>query len=168
MNILRHIAAGLQTVLNALSVTLLFVMLAIMFTQVVLRILFASSIIWSEEALRFMFIWLVFLGVATAVYYNDLSRFELLQEKLPPSGRKILNTLIHLIGGAILYFAAVGALPLVKRQMGQLATALPIKMGVVYLVIPVSASIGIFYIALHLYALWTGHSPALKKEGGAA
>jgi TRAP-type C4-dicarboxylate transport system permease small subunit len=168
MKNLWQIAAGLQKSLNALSIILLFSMLAVMFTQVLLRVIFESSIIWSEEALRFMFIWLVFLGVATAVYYNDLSRFELLQEKLPPLGRKILNTLIHLVGGAILYCAAVGALPLVKRQMNQLATALPIKMGVVYLVIPVSASIGLFYIALHIIALWTNRPFAGPEDGGAS
>lgn len=155
MKLLTNIAAGLQKVLNALSITLMALMVVIMFSQVVLRITVSSSIIWSEEALRFMFIWLVFLGVATAVYYNDLSRFELLAEKLPPMGQKILNTVILALSGAVLYIAAIGAQPLVRRQMGQLATALPIKMGVVYLVIPISACIGLFYIALHIIGTWT-------------
>jgi TRAP-type C4-dicarboxylate transport system permease small subunit len=155
MKILKHIAALLQKALNTLSITLMFAMVVIMFSQVMLRTFAGSSIIWSEEALRFMFIWLVFLGVAAAIYSNDLSRFELLQEKLPPLGQKILSTLIHLFSGAILYIAAIGAMPLIRRQMNQLATALPIKMGVVDLVIPVSASIGIFYLLLHLITMWT-------------
>ncbi len=164
MKQLKKLAACLQKILNAVSVTLMILMVIIMFSQVMLRITVSSSLIWSEEALRFMFIWMVFLGVATAIYYNDLSRFELLQEKLGPLGRNILFTLIYLISAMVLYFAAIGALPLIKRQMNQLATALPVKMGVIYMVIPVSAAIGLFYIILHVILMWTGQSDLTRKD----
>ncbi|MDR1045373.1 MAG: TRAP transporter small permease [Candidatus Adiutrix sp.] len=166
LRILKKFAAVIQKIINAVSVTLMAVMVAVMFSQVALRTFSNSSLIWSEEALRFMFIWMVFLGVTTAVYYNDLSRFELIQESLPPLGQKILNTVIHFITGTVLYFAAIGALPLVRRQMTQLATALPIKMGVVYLVIPVSAVVGLFYLALHLFLMWRGLPELSRKEEG--
>ena len=166
---LKKLAAVLQKLISILSITLLMAMVLVMFSQVCMRTFLGTSIIWSEEALRFMFIWLVFLGTAIAVYYNDLSRFELIQESLPPIGQKIVSTLIHLICGVVFYFAAVGAIPLVKRQMSQEAMALPVMMGVVYLVIPICAVISLFYLAMHIILMWRGLPDlAQKDEAGGA
>ena len=165
--VLRYIkkfASVIQKLFNVVSVTLMAAMVAIMFAQVCMRTFLGVSIIWSEEILRFMFIWLVFLGMATGVYYNDLSRFELIQESLPPVWQKIVSTVIHLICGVVLYFAAVGALPLVKRQMGQEAMAVPIMMGVVYLVIPIAAITSLFYLVMHIILMWRGLPDLSRKE----
>jgi len=158
MKFLRQLAALIQKAMSAVSVVLLICMVILMFTQVMLRITVSSSIIWSEEALRFMFIWLVFLGVSSAIYYNDLSRFDLIQEKFGPLGSKILGTVIYLITGGVLYIAAIGAIPLIKRQMAQFATAVPIKMGVIYMIIPICAYVSLFYIFLHILFMWLGQS----------
>jgi TRAP-type C4-dicarboxylate transport system permease small subunit len=69
--------------------------------------------------------------------------------------------------GIFLYNVAVGVIPLILRQMRQHAIALPIRMGVVYMVIPYFAYLSLFYIALHVISIWSElPDPSVKREKG--
>ena len=54
-------------VLRLLLAVLLAGLSLLMFVQVVMRYVFNSSIVWSEEVPRIMLIWLVFVGLATTM-----------------------------------------------------------------------------------------------------
>jgi TRAP-type C4-dicarboxylate transport system permease small subunit len=144
----------IQKALSAVLIAFIAVMAVLMFTQVVLRFCFGNSFAWAEELLRFMYIWLVFLGLPVAVYYNDLTRFDVLQQSFKGTPKKILETCIHLISNVMFYIIAWGALRLFTRQLSQRATTMPIPMGVIYLVIPFSAIISFIFIAVKIIMLW--------------
>ncbi|MXX01003.1 MAG: TRAP transporter small permease subunit [Acidimicrobiia bacterium] len=55
------------SVLRLLLAVLLGGLSLLMFVQVVMRYVFNSSIVWSEEVPRIMLIWLVFVGLATTM-----------------------------------------------------------------------------------------------------
>ncbi len=161
----KKATALVQRLINAVIIALMAAMTVVMFAQVVLRVTEAPSLMWGEEALRFMFIWTVFLGMPTALYYNDLTRFDLLQEHLPPLARKALESLILVLIGVILYFVATGMSRVVTRQMRQMATSMPIPMGVVYCIIPVCSVLSIVYIAVKLFLMWAGGTDTAEKAG---
>ena len=52
--------------LNATIAICLSCMATFVFANVVLRYFFASSITWAEEASRYLFIWLIFMGAIPA------------------------------------------------------------------------------------------------------
>ncbi len=58
---------GTIAVLRLLLAVLLGGLSLLMFVQVVMRYVFNSSIVWSEEVPRIMLIWLVFVGLATTM-----------------------------------------------------------------------------------------------------
>lgn len=163
---IKSLAAFFNRITKIISVILMMIMVVIMFSQVVGRFVFSRSIIWSEEVLRFMLIWLVFLGVSTAIYYNDLSSFDLLHSKLSKSGKKIVSTLIFLIIGIVLYYTTIGVFPLISRQLAQRAMSVPISMGIVYMVIPYSTILSLFYLIMHTIELWFDYSNLPKGEEG--
>jgi TRAP-type C4-dicarboxylate transport system permease small subunit len=143
-----------QKAVCGILVLLMLVMAILMFTQVVLRFCFGNPFTWAEELLRFMYIWLVFLGLPVAVYYNDLTRFDLLQMSLKGNAKKILETGIHIISNIMLYIIAWGAFRLLIRQINQRATTIPVSMSVIYMVIPVSAVIGFIFVVCKIILLW--------------
>lgn len=161
--LLKTVAKYIQKLLNAVSVILLMAMVAIMFSQVFGRSVIGKSIIWSEEALRFLMIWLVFVGVATAIYYNDLSRFDMLQDMLPKFGRKAVLVAIDILIGVVLGLTTYGAFPLIARQMTQDAVSVPVKMGVVYSIIPICFIISLFYLVLHIVTVLTSDKLDLSE-----
>jgi TRAP-type C4-dicarboxylate transport system permease small subunit len=160
---IKKATALAQKLVNFVIIALMVAMTVVMFAQVVLRVTGAPSLMWGEEALRFMFIWTVFLGLPTAIYYNDLTRFDLLMEHLPPFFRKALESVILVLIGVILYFIATGMSRVVTRQMRQMATSMPIPMGVVYYIIPVCAILAMCYIAIKLFLMWAGDTDTVEN-----
>ena len=109
----------LYKVLSVMLVLLVLAMTVVMFLQITMRTVGLQSFKWSEEVLRYLYIWVVFLGVPTAVYTNDLTRFDLLQTKLNPQLGRVLETIIIVFMLIILYFMGQGSLTLIRVQMRQ-------------------------------------------------
>jgi TRAP-type C4-dicarboxylate transport system permease small subunit len=152
----KKVCAYIQKTVGGVLILLMLAMAVLMFSQVVLRFCFGRPLAWAEEALRFMYVWLVFLGLPLGVYYNDLTRFDLLQTSLKGIPKKTLETGIYIIMNVMLYIIAWGAFRLISRQFSQRATTLPIPMGVVYMVIPISTILGFIFVVLKILLMWAG------------
>ena len=59
-------------------VPLMFLMSIIIFVQVVMRYVFHSSLTWSEEMARYLFVWLVYFSVAYTAKKKPISASTLL------------------------------------------------------------------------------------------
>jgi TRAP-type C4-dicarboxylate transport system permease small subunit len=161
----KSACARVQKGINSFLMLLMVVMTVVMFSQVLLRVCFGKAFTWAEELLRFMFVWMVFLGLPTGVYYNDLTRFDLLQTKLKGIAGKLLETGIYLLINAILFILVWGSFTLIERQFRQQATTLPIPMGVIYLVLPAGSIIAIIFVIVRLVMMWTGDRGFEETEG---
>ncbi|MFP3917133.1 TRAP transporter small permease [Lysinibacillus telephonicus] len=52
-------------------------------TNVILRYLFSKPIAWTEEVTLMLFVWLIFVGMSTAMKYNTHIGVDYFVEKLP-------------------------------------------------------------------------------------
>lgn len=82
-----------------LIVITLVVMTILVFLQVVLRYIFNSGIVWSEEVSRYLFVWVSWLGLGLGARENQHIKVEMLVNKLKGNqllAVKILSDLIVL------------------------------------------------------------------------
>jgi TRAP-type transport system small permease protein len=108
------------------------------FVQVVLRYGLGQPLTWSEEASRYLFVWVVFLGGGVAARYRGHIVLDFLVSVLPPRIRRLLAILMGILSLAMLVtvFAWQGwLLTLVSWRQESPATGLPV--GVATLAIPV-------------------------------
>ncbi len=164
INHLINFTATVCKVLSFIMVILLMLMSIIMFVQITSRVVFKTGFAWIEELSRYSFIWMCFLGIPVAFYYNDFSRFDLLQEKFKANTLKTSLTIIDIVLIGIMVIMTTGAIPLVQRQMGQLATTLPIPMGIVYIAIPIGGVISIFILSLKILLRWVENRDFVLEE----
>ncbi len=75
MNVLRSLDRNLEAYL---MIALLGFATVIVFSQVVMRYVFDSSLSWSEEAARYMFIWLIYLGISYAAKHDRHIKVDVL------------------------------------------------------------------------------------------
>ena len=61
-----------------------FVLVVVTFAQVVFRYLIGYSLYWSEEAARYLFVWISFLGSVMALQKGVHIGFDVCVAKLPP------------------------------------------------------------------------------------
>ena len=77
-------------------VPLMFLMSIIIFVQVVMRYVFHSSLTWSEEMARYLFVWLVYFSVAYTAKKEAHIRIDAAINIYPKKARPYVE--IHRIG----------------------------------------------------------------------
>lgn len=123
---------------NLLAVSLA-VTVTVIFVQVIARHVFNSSLSWSEEFARYVFIWQIWLGTSMATRERTHVKVEILQGMLGKKGNCVLN-ITGCIGVLVFAFFLVhyGYLSMMSI-MGRhaVSTAMRIPLWIVYLSLPV-------------------------------
>lgn len=131
--------------------------------QVFTRFALNAPSSFTEELARFLLIWVGVLGAGYGVGQRDHLALELLPERLEGRAREWLHIAIE---GCIIIFAVavliVGGLRLVYIQLtlGQTSASLGIPIGYVYLVLPLSGAVMVFYAIAYI----NGHLRTLRAE----
>jgi TRAP-type C4-dicarboxylate transport system permease small subunit len=125
----------------------------LIFIQVVLRYVFNNSLSWSEELARYLFIWQAWIAASFA---TKLSRHICLDIVINLCSRRVQTVLYWLahaiwLGFAlyITYKSAILANTIFSR--GTVSAAMHIRIGWVYLAVPVSAALMSFRLLQLMY-----------------
>ncbi len=110
----------------------------IIFVQVISRYVFNSSLTWSEEVGRYVLIWITFLGASIGVKRYSHIGIDFLYEKFSLNGKKILKTIIILMGLIFSFIMFFYGWKLAYMVRFQKSSALLIPMTVPYSALPVS------------------------------
>lgn len=150
----------------ALAAIFLAGMVVLGFLQIACRYLPISPFIWTEELIRYLFVWLVFIPIGVAVKQNQHIRITFLKNALPPKGQLVLD--VFSVFCCVLFGALClkTSIDLVTAMIagGQVAATMPwFPTWILYLVMPISFILimirGIQNIILQIRA-------ACKKEEG--
>lgn len=167
MNALHMIRKGINLVLSFASALIFGAMVIIGTYQIVTRFVFNSPSTVSEELLTYSFTWMALLATAYVFGKRDHMRMGFLADKFSGKVQKALSigaeVLIMLLAGAVMVY---GGFTIVQLTMTQSTASLGIPMGVVYIIIPVSGVLIVFYSILNIVDLVTGQvqEPADAKE----
>lgn len=129
--------------------------------QVAGRFVIGYSIFWSDEVSRFLLIWISFLGMSIGTRRGAHPGIDSLVRGLSPrSGRVVLAFALIL---SLLFFAMMvlyGSV-LVSQTWTQRSVALELRMGILYLAVPVSGLL----MFLHVAALGLRDEPVPAAVG---
>jgi len=103
--VLERLISGLMRQLEAVIGVVLAIMVVLVFGNVVLRYGFNSGITISEEASRYLFIWLTFIGAVIAMHEHAHLGVDSLVRALPRKGK-----LFCVVASDLLMLGAVGLL----------------------------------------------------------
>jgi C4-dicarboxylate transporter DctQ subunit len=122
-----------------LGAGLMIAMVIILFIQVISRFVFSSSLSWSEELARYMFIWMIYLCLGSVALRGEHIVIDVLILRMGPRLRRSVLTLALLIAFAlnVLVLWTATDIALVFQQLGQTSPALSLPMWLVYAALPV-------------------------------
>ncbi len=87
------------------------VMVAVIFSQVIMRKVFNNSLPWSEELGKFLFVWLSWLGISIGHRRKEHIKITLLVEKLPILFKKVVEAaselILIIICGVTVYYSVL-------------------------------------------------------------
>ena len=167
MTLLRAIAirlddwiARLETVAVILLVALL---TAVTFAQVVTRYLLGDPLIWSEEAARYLFVWVCMIGAALALREGGHFGLDLLIRPMPQL-KPVLGPLVILVMVMFLVILLKTGIDETRLASMQFAMTFPMRMQWAYLALPVGAGLMLFHIAVHVIRKPTVHILDVREQ----
>ena len=108
-------------------------MMGCVLLEVVARDMFSISTTWAEELSRFLFVWAVFLGAASAWHRGVHIVIDVLPRRLSRVPQKGLLLGIHALSALFLACLWIGALAIMIEQYPAKTTALEISISWFYL-----------------------------------
>ena len=100
---------------------------------------------WTEEAIRFLFIWASCVGAAIGIKEHIHIGIDILVNLLPFVARKVVDIVVQLGLIAFDVFIIKFGFDMVARTMTQASPALRLPMAYVYLAVPVMGILGLYY-----------------------
>lgn len=142
-------------------------MVVVGFAQVVFRFVLAQPLSWSEELVRYVFVWSVFLTAALAFNSGLHIRIDFLTERYPPRVRRAATLLswvctIAAVGILLVLGVELAGSPSVRLQK---SPAMEIPMTVPYAAIPVGSAMMMVNVLRAAWRSWKGEEePAAHLE----
>lgn len=163
--ILKPIKLAVDRTIATFSVLVMIALVLCVVWQVFSRYVLNQPSTLTDELARFLMIWVGLLGASYTVGAQRHLSIDFLAMMLPDHKKPLLgiliNTLVLLFSGAVI---VNGGLKLIEKTLAttQLSAALQIPMGYVYIVLPLSGAIMMFY---SLYFILTDAHTLVSKEG---
>jgi TRAP-type C4-dicarboxylate transport system permease small subunit len=123
---------------RSFAAVLLAAMLAVAIAQIVSRAAFNYTLDWAEEIARMALVWSVLLAAPLGYRSGGHVAIAAFAESLPPRLLYATALLLNLLIGWICIVLLIESVGFVQRGLTIVASAVPIRMGWVYAVMPLS------------------------------
>ncbi len=151
MEKLTRPARTVDRLLETFLVALMATMVGNVLWQVFTRYVLGSPSSWTEELTRYLLIWLGLLGACTTFRRGQHLAVETLVERLGAEARRAasLASLAAVAAFSIAVLLVGGSnLVLVTLELEQRSAALGIPLGLVYLALPLTGTLLLFYVVV--------------------
>lgn len=168
MSVLKKINDGLMAFIKVVLIGAGTLMTALVIMNVILRYVFNSGLSWSEEACRFLFIWVTFLGAILANdagFHGEHMRMDFVVEMFHGVPRKVVEIFSLLIVLVLLGTLFMGGVELVQGTWPMLTSALRIPKGAVYLCAPIGFGYMFIQTLVRIVKIATAGKEELENEG---
>ncbi len=146
----------LNRVLEIIMIILMTILVVDVLWQVFSRYLLSSPSSFTDELAGFLLIWVGVLGAAYVSGRKEHLAIDLLIQKSPPARQRKLRIIIHaLVCTFALSVMVVGGVTLMYTRfvLQVKSAALQLPLGYVYIILPISGLIIMFYEVLHILEL---------------
>ena len=146
---------------------LLVLMTAIMGVQIVSRYVFQNSLTWSEELVRYMFVWSAFLGVPFCIKHGLSIKVDQFRNLFPIPLQKVLMYIDKIIIFLLFLVLFIYSFTVVKATYlsGQTSPAMQLPMWTVQISVTVSSLLSMIRSIQNLSHLVRGKIKLEQKDG---
>lgn len=158
LSFLDRISSGLNSVAELVTWILVALTIAVTLIQVIFRYGLESSLSWSEESARYMFVWIIFIGTSVATRRRQHIFVEVMVAQFPERWRAGVELLSIL--ASLCFFIVLGYVSwlLMLNAWQQYSTALDIRIAYVYAAAPIGAALSVLHLIVGLWRHLTGNA----------
>lgn len=152
---------------ETILIILLVIMTVVMGIQIVSRYVFQNSLTWSEELVRYMFVWSAFLGIPFCIKHGLSIKVDQFRNLFPIPLQKALLYIDKIIIFALFLVMFIYSCLVVKATYlsGQTSPAMQIPMWIVQVSVCVSSLLSMVRSIQNFLNLLTGKTKVEQKDG---
>nr|WP_321457949.1 TRAP transporter small permease [uncultured Cohaesibacter sp.] len=140
---LRRLVDAIFKVLSGFAILLFTVLFVVVMTQIILRYIFNSPLVWSDEFAQYAFIWLCFIGWLMASRNNQHIVITTVIGRLSEQGQKVMLFFIEIASTVFSCVMLYEGYAITMRNVTVSTASLFFPFAVVYAIVPVFAVIAI-------------------------
>lgn len=164
---MKAIRIGIDRLLGSLICVLMAAMVINVLWQVFTRFVLRNPSSFTEEAARYMMIWVGLFGSAYASGKKSHLALDLITAKFQGGRKRASEIFIH--GFVLLFTLTVllgggGRLVWIQLSLGQQSAALQLKLGYVYLAVPFAGLFIAFYSIVFLIEAFRGETEVAEQS----
>lgn len=160
MNVFRKIDFVISKIEKYTACGMLVIIVLIGAAQIFFRFVLKSSLIWSEELMRYMFVWLSFLTASIAVREHKHISVDFVTSFIPAKINRIFYLVSRVAILVYFYFMIPAGFELCAKTAANRSTILPITWIFVYAALPV----GMILMAISLVSVFAGDMKFFKDK----
>ena len=152
--IYKLFANSLEYIAASMLIAICFVLFAGMFARYFLQI----GLGWTEEAARYLQVWMTFIGATVAVKRWGHFQLTIVNQWVPTRVQKPLQAFSIFIVSILAVVMVVNGIDITKIGWEQTSPIMGWRIGQLYLVAPLSGVLMIIFCLIHLFNLMQGQS----------
>ena len=141
----------LDKTICGLLVAIAAAMVVVGFSQVFARYILGNSLFWSEEVMRYLYVWVTILGVPIAIKRRGFATLTGMLEYLEarsPAAQRVLTLFVFTLQGLFCLIMVVYGTHLVLNNITQFSPAMDLPMGGIYIALPLGGLLSLLYTGL--------------------
>ncbi|MBP7793053.1 MAG: TRAP transporter small permease subunit [Candidatus Goldbacteria bacterium] len=140
MNLLRKINYRLYKFQKTFVVVLFLTLLVLAFLQVVLRLFFRSGIESADSIVRYLVLWVGFLGASLATYKNRHINIDITSQFFKKLNKKVVSIIINFISLAVSILFLTAAVIFIINEFNSSTKITFIPIWILELILPLTFS----------------------------
>jgi TRAP-type C4-dicarboxylate transport system permease small subunit len=133
--------AKLNTVIEWLIAILLFIAICFILAQVLFRYVLHSPLDWTEQTSRYLFVWMMMMGMPVMFYRKSAMAFDLILNSIHGIIRHILQLFIMLLVLAFSAYWGYHSMVLALKVIGRYSAGVEVPLTFMYLSMVISNAI---------------------------
>ena len=122
--------------------------------EVFFRYVLNASISWYDEFAGYLLVWVTFWGAVLALDRGRHIGFETVLERFPILAQKLTMTIVYLLLITLQVVLVYYGWMLTTQLSGETAITLPVPIGLVYVVLPVTGAMMLLICFMRIVQIW--------------
>lgn len=152
----------IDAILAALCVVLFALLVLVVSWQVFTRQVLASPSTWTSVAAQYLFVWLALFGSAYVFSDRGHIAVDFVARKAGAGGQRVIGvltlTIVAIFAILVLIWGGIRATDISWTQQ---VSGIPVTVGQMYLALPISGALIVFYSVFHIVKILTGREAGL-------
>jgi TRAP-type C4-dicarboxylate transport system permease small subunit len=140
----------LFSAVRLIAALMLIFTVVLVFGEVILRYVLNRSLGWGEELLRYLLIWMTFLGSYLAMKGNEHLSIGLFFRWLPPKWQPPIDTVANRLLLLFLGIFTVLSFQYTSKFFSDESTTLEVPMGAIYAILPIGGLLMFYQLLMNL------------------